>query len=166
MNEIFTIEKNEFDVHTLDDEIRVDALCSDLLRLFYRHLLEINIPEGEATSMASGADYFTRDFMVARRQKNILDAEPGIVRQFAGNWYITNTLEPNIRELCGHLEGVRAFYGFLHERGFISDELLLAIEKECDDSDYYKERIESFWEIRGDGYFAWERECTLKDCDS
>ena len=101
--------------------------------------------------------------MVARKQKNILDVQPGIVRQFAGNWYITNTLEPNIRELSVHLEGVRAFYVFLRECGIISDELLLAIGNECNNSDYYKMRIESFWEIRGDGYFAWERECTLKD---
>lgn len=163
MNEVLTIEKNEFDVHTLDDEIRVDALCSDILHMFYRHLLEKNIPEAEATSLASGADYFTRDFVVARRQKNILDAEPGIVRQFAGNWYITNTLEPNIRELSSYLGGVRAFYAFLNDSGLISDELLLSIEKECDNLDYYKARIDSFWEIRGDGYFEWERECTLKD---
>jgi hypothetical protein len=163
MNELVSIEKSEFDVYTLDDEIRVDALCSDLLRTFYRYLLGKNIPAGEATALASGADYFTRDFVIARKQKNILDIRPGTVRQFAGNWYIANTLEPNIRELSGHLAGVKAFYGFLRECGIIADEILLAIEKECDDGDYYEDRIESFWEIQGDGYFAWDRECTLKD---
>ena len=163
MNEIPRIEKKEFDIHSLEDEIRVDGLCGELLQRFYRHLLDSNILPGEASTLASSADYFTRDFVIAIKQKNILEEKPGIVRQFAGNWYIANTLEPNMRELAGHLTGLKAFYGFLHAFGLISGEFLHAVEKECDDGSYYGERIETFWKIQGDGYFAWERECTLKD---
>ncbi len=163
MNEMSSVEKSDFDIRTLDDEIRVDALCRDLLQMFYRYLMKKDIPAAEATVLASGADYFTRDFVISRKQKNIFDMRPGTVRQFAGNWYITNTLEPDMRELSCHLAGIKAFYGFLCERGMISGETLSIIEKECEDDDYYSYRIESFWKIQGDDYFAWETECTLKD---
>jgi hypothetical protein len=163
MNKLSTIDKKDFDIRTIEDEIRVDGLCRDLLQTFYRHLLDSDILPVEASALASSADYFTRDFVVAIKQGNILDEKPGIVRQFAGNWYIANTMEPNMRELSGHLAGLKAFYGFLHASGFIGGEYLGAIEGECDDSSYYEQRIESFWKIQGDGYFSWERECTLKD---
>ncbi len=163
MNETLLIDKKEFDIHTLDDEIRVDALCRELLHRFYRHLVDNETVPGEASALASSADYFTRDFVIAKKQKNILDEQEGTIRQFAGNWYIISTLEPNMRELCGHLDGVKAFYGFLHKCGLVSNEFLQTVEEECDQRAYYEERIESFWEIRGDGYFAWEKDCTLKD---
>ncbi len=163
MKEALPVNRNDFEVHTLDDEIRADALCAEFLRMFYRYLIGKGVSAVEATTLASGADYFTRDFVIARKQKNILDLRPGTVRQFAGNWYITSTLEPSIRELSGHLAGVKAFYGFLCESGIVAGDVLPAIEKECDDDAYYRDRIESFWEIQSDGYFAWERECTLKD---
>ncbi len=163
MTEAVSVKKSDFDVHSLEDEIRVDALCCDLLRAFYRYLLDKNIPPVESTALTSGADYFTRDFVIAYKQKNILDIPPGTIRQFSGNWYITNTLEPNIRELSGYLAGVKEFYGFLNECGIISKQIMPSILQECDDHEFYEGRIQSFWEIHGDGYFAWERECTLKD---
>jgi hypothetical protein len=163
MNELSVIDKKEFEIHSIEDEIRVDGLCRELLQRFYRHLLDSNVLQGEATAHASSADYFIRDFVVSIKQMNILEEKPGIVRQFAGNWYITNTMEPNMRELAGHLCGLKAFYGFLHSGGLISDAFLHSVERECDDCSYYGERIESFWKIQGDGYLEWERECTLKD---
>jgi hypothetical protein len=163
MNDVLLVDKSEFEINSLDDEIRVDNLCGDLLQKFYRYLLDKEIPPGDATALASGADYFTRDFVIARKQKNIFDEQPGMVRQFAGNWYITNTLEPDARELCSYLEGVKAFYRYLHEHRLVSGRYLAAVENECNDRVFYEERIKSFWEIRGDGYFAWESECTLKE---
>jgi len=163
MSELLPLDKSEFDIRTLDDEIRVDALCRDLLQRFYQYLLDKSMVPGEASLLASGADYYTRDFVIGAKQKNILDEQPGAVRQFAGNWYITNTLEPNMRELSAHLAGVKAFYGFLRESGLVSDQFLRIVEQECENGAYYRDRIEAFWSIRGDGYFAWEKECTLKD---
>ncbi len=163
MNDVLFVDKSEFEINSLDDEIRADNLCRELLQRFYRELLDGDFPPGEATALASGADYYTRDFLIGRKQQNIFEELPGVVRQFAGNWYITNTLEPEIRELSAHLEGVKAFYSFLHDHSLISDGYLATLKNECGDSSYYEDRIKTFWEIRGDGYFAWERECTLKN---
>ncbi len=74
-----------------------------------------------------------------------------------------NTIDPDIGQLSRHLQGVRAFYGYLCEQKLVSIEYLLALEKECGILSYYEERIETFWKIEGDGFSAWERECTLKD---
>jgi len=157
------INRDDFRLETLEDELRVDNLCQKILRRFYFQLLEDGVTPEKATSLASGADYFVRDFVVGFRQRSIFDEGPGIVRQFAGNWYIVNTLEPNIHQLSGHLEGIRAFFRFLQSRDLISAEYFQVIGKECADTDYYERRIDSFWEIEGDGYFAWKRECALKD---
>ncbi|HEY6872402.1 MAG TPA: hypothetical protein VI298_06725 [Geobacteraceae bacterium] len=157
------VDKDDFRLGSLEDELRVDGLCQKLLMRFYFQLLEDGLPPDQATLLANSADYFIRDFVVAIKERNIFDERPGLVRQFAGNWYIVNTLEPNDAELSRHLEGIRAFYRFLRARGLISAEYLGLIERECDDRDYYAGRIDSFWAITGDGYLAWERECSLKE---
>ena len=61
--------------------------------------------------LANSADYFIRDFVVSIKQRNIFEERPGLVRQFAGNWYIVSNLEPNITELSEHLEGISRFTG-------------------------------------------------------
>jgi hypothetical protein len=157
------IDKDAFDLGTLEDELRVDRLCKDLLLRFYEDNCAQGIDPAEATALASSADYFIRDFVVAIKQRNIFDEQPGLVRQFAGNWYIVNTLEPNPAEIDRHLLGIRAFYRFLHGHGLISLHYLQGIERECEELTYYASRIDSFWDIKGDGFLAWERECTLKD---
>jgi hypothetical protein len=157
------INKRDFDQVTIEDALRVDNLCQDLLMKFYQWMLDNGVDAVEATSHARGADYFLRDFVVDIKQRNIFSEIAGTVRQFAGNWYIVNTLEPDLEVLFRHLEGVRRFYGFLHICGLISDWFLKEVERECDDHDFYRERLDSFWEIRGDGFLVWERKCSLKD---
>lgn len=157
------VNKDDFRLETLDDELRVDGLCRKILRRFYFQLLEDGVTPDRATMLASSADYFVRDFIVGYRQRSPFDESPGIVRRFAGNWYIVNTLEPDIGELSRHLDGVRAFYRFLQALDLISASNLAEIETECSAVDFYESRIASFWEITGDGYFAWERECSLKE---
>jgi hypothetical protein len=158
-----TVNKDDFELGTMDDELRVDGLCKKLLKRFYFQMLEDGLSPDQATQLAGGADYFIRDFVVAIKERNIFEEQEGLVRQFAGNWYIVNNLEPNVPELSRHLAGVRAFYRFLRSRELVSAQFLERIEEECDDTAYYEGRIESFWEITGDGFFAWERECSLKD---
>lgn len=158
-----TVNKDDFRLGTLEDEIRVDGLCKKVLMRFYFQMLEDGLSPDQATQLASGADYFIRDFVVGIKERNIFEEREGLVRQFAGNWYIVNTLEPNDAELSRHLAGVKAFYRFLHARGLVSAAFLERIERECDDEEYYAGRIASFWEITGDGYLAWERECSLKE---
>jgi hypothetical protein len=162
MKDEIQIDKDAFTPVTHDDYLRVDNLCRELLLRFYEEIQADGVSPEEATALASGADYFIQNFLVDFKGYNLFDERPGIVRQFAGNWYIVNTLEPDISELAGYLEGVGAFYRFLRSGGFISAEYLQLIEQECADRDYYASRIDSFWDIKVDGYFAWERECTLK----
>lgn len=157
------IDKSAFTPVTQEDFMRVDNLCSALLLNFYEQLQTEGLSPEDATELAKGADYFIRDFVVDFKALNLFDEQPGIVRQFAGNWYIFNTLEPDIQHLCGHLQGIRAFYRFLHDKRLISPGYLDNIEKECADLAYYEARIESFWAIDGDGYLAWEAECSLKE---
>lgn len=161
--EQITVDKNAFELGTLDDELRVDQLCKELLLHFYQETCAQGVDEAEATILAAGADYFVRDFVVSIKQLSIFTERPGIVRQFAGNWYIVNTLEPNDAEIRRYLRGIQAFYRFLYGHELISLQYLRAIEEECADTAYYESRIDSFWKIKGDGYGAWERECTMRD---
>jgi len=156
------INKDEFTIVTVDDEIRADGHCKVLLRQFYDSLLAGGMAPQEATRAANGADYYVRDFLVGYKHRSLFDERPGIVRQFAGNWYIVNTIEPDLEELAGHLRGICSFYRFLRDKGLIGTDFLAAMEQECGDGAFYEARIRSFWEIEGDGYLAWERECSLK----
>lgn len=161
--DVLKVDKRDYVPTTLEDEVRVDKLVSDLLHRFYEEIQLTGMTPEDATALAGAADYFTRDFVVSIKGRSIFDERAGIVRQFAGNWYIVNTLEPLISEIEGYLAGVREFYRFLYGHQLISLKFLKAIEAECSELDYYAGRIESFWDIVGDGYLAWERECTLKD---
>jgi len=156
------IDKSEFTITSDDDEIRVDGLCRTLLQDFHGQLLRNGVSPLDAGSLAHGADYFIRDFVVSARRRNLFQESANTVRPFAATWYIISNLEPTAEELTAHLRGVREFYRFLHAEGLISETFLDLIEKECDDMHWYRERIESFWNITDDGYLAWERECSLK----
>lgn len=154
---------SDFEIGTLEDELRVDALCRELLLTFYHERIESGLSEHEATLLANSADYYIRDYLIGARQLNLLEADPGEVRRFAGNWYIVNTLEPDITELAGHLKGVCEFYRFLAVQQAISAAVFSVIESDCQDISYYQQRIEAFWDIAGDGYYAWADECSLKN---
>ena len=156
-------EKNSFDIASIEDELRVDKICRKLLKDFHQDLQQKGMPPLAAGSLAHSADYYLRDYLVSARQQNLLLEKSGVVRRFAATWYIISTLEPTVEELAGHLNGIREFYRFLYSAGLISRAFLALIEQECDDIGWYTERITSFWNIRADGYLAWERECTLKD---
>ncbi len=156
------LNKNDFDIETLEDEIRVDGLCQRLLRRFYDSRLAAGLTPQDATLLANSADYYLRDFVIDRMHRNPFDESPGLVRQFAGNWYIVNTLEPNVDELARHLAGIRAFYRFLREESLISADYFQTVEAECEALPWFSGRIDAFWAIKDDGYFAWEQECSLK----
>ena len=161
--DVLKVDKRDYLPTSLDDEVRVDKLCSDLLHRFYCESQEAGLTPEQATAIAGAADYFIRDFVVSIKGRSIFEERPGIVRQFAGNWYIVNTMEPLASEIEGYLTGIREFYRFLYGHQLISLKFLQAIEAECTQLDYYASRIESFWDIKGDGYGPWEQECTLKD---
>ncbi|BCA79459.1 hypothetical protein [Desulfuromonas sp. AOP6] len=159
---LFTPEN--FNVNSLQDEIRLNDLIDRLLKLFYLDLIEqqSQSPE-EASEKAYAASYFLKDFVIDHCRENIFHLRLNRVRQFAGNWYIVRNLEPNMVELASLLQGIQAFYRYLATAGQISAELAAAIDKDCENLDYYRERIESFWAIEKDGFFSWEAACPLKD---
>ncbi|GAM10702.1 hypothetical protein OR1_02995 [Geobacter sp. OR-1] len=157
------IEKSAFDIASLDDEIRVDGLCKGLLMAFYEALLAEGLDQAAATRLANGADHFIRDFVIGVKQRNIFDERPGLVRQFAGNWYIVNTLEPAVAYLADSLPGVARFYRYLADNGLVSAGFCSRVEAECCALEYYGSRIEGFWGITGDGYFDWDNECPMKE---
>jgi hypothetical protein len=156
--------RESFEIHNLQDEIRADQLCQRLLQLFRSDLEEKDrLSPAQAGALAHGADYFLREFVIPDRRENIFALRPGRVCQFAGNWYIVRNLEPNMAELKNILQGIASFYAWCFKVGKVSAELAETVRKECQLLDFYRQRIEDFWAIEGDGYSAWERECTLKE---
>jgi hypothetical protein len=156
------LTKSDFQIASLEDELRVDGLCRELLMNFYNDRIESGLNEDDATLLANSADFYLRDYLIGAKQLNLLEFDPDVVKKFAGNWYIVNSMEPVIEEIETHLKGIREFYSFLHRFEAIDSELYAAVVRDCSDIDYYRSRIDSFWEIKGDGYYEWERECSLK----
>lgn len=157
-------DRQHFDIKTLDDEIRVDALCQEFLKLFYCDLVERQALTAEAASaLAYGADYFLREFVIPDRLENLFLLRPGRVRQFAGNWYIVRTLEPNMVELRSILSGVDAFYAFCLRQAKVTAALREQVRQEAADLPFYEARIQAFWAISDDGFCAWDRACPLRD---
>lgn len=156
------LTKSDFKIETLEDELAVDGLCRELLITFYNERIDSGLSEHDATLLANSADYYLRDYLIGARQQNLLDSDTDVVKKFAGNWYIVNTMEPVIEEIKNHLTGVLELYRYLLSIDAIDEQFYRQIESDCREIDYYHSRIDSFWAIKDDGYFAWERECSLK----
>ena len=157
------LDKTAFDVLSLEDEIRVDKLCVDLLRHLYLDLaVRGEMPATQAGGFCQGADYFLREFVVGDRRENLFAIQAVRVRQFAGHWYIIRTPEPNLDELRQVLDGTAEFYLFLARQGLVAADRASAIASECRELDYYRKRIEDFWAIENDGYEAWRQACPLE----
>lgn len=152
-------EHDDFDFETLEDELRVDGLCRQLLEKFYHHLQSDGLTPEKASGLAYSADYFVRDYLLDFLQQNVLRPLPGHVRYFAGSWYVTRTLEPEMAVLERHLEGIVAWYRFLRSQHLVTAEELADVEQDAGQLAYYRDRIERFLALAGDGYEAWDREC-------
>jgi hypothetical protein len=154
---------SDYEIHDLEDEIRVDRLCVDLLKhLFLDLTREGGCEPEQAGEYCHGADYFLREFIIADRNINLFTITAYHVRQFAGHWYIIRTMEPNMVELGNILAGTTACYRFLATQGLITKEQAEAIEAACDDRDFYARRIDQFWAIEDGGYEAWRAACPLE----
>lgn len=150
-----------FDIGSLSDEVRADQACVVLLQAFRDQLLAEGVDPLQAGSLAHGADYFLREFIIGDRRENLLRLAPGRVRQFGGHWYIVRTVEPNRAELAAILAGVERFYAFLVGCGRVSLALHESVAAECRELEFYLRRIETFWAIEGDGFDAWRDLCPL-----
>ena len=155
--------RENYTIGSLDDELRITRLCKQLLKDFHQYLLQVReLDPLEAGSQAAGADYFLLDFMIDNQRMNIFDGSEIHLKKFAANWYIISNLEPNIDELRGMLTGTANFYRYLAELNLTKPETAERIAAASRQIDYYQQRIDSFLDISGDGYSAWERECPLK----
>ncbi|MCA1797603.1 MAG: hypothetical protein LC645_08730 [Geobacteraceae bacterium] len=146
---------------SLDEELQADRECTRILRDFHTHLIEQNTDPIEAGSLAQGADYFLRDFIISACRCSIFTPHRDCVKQFAGHWYIVNNLEPSVEELQPVLQGVAAFYAFLSRRHEVDAQLAAQIQQDCADIEWFKHRLDAFWAIKGDGYFQWRADCPL-----
>lgn len=157
-------EASQFDIASLEDEIRADQLCVELLKQFCTYLSEQEDEDPlTAGALARGADHFLREFIIGDRRENLFRLSPERVRQFAGNWYIVKTLEPNMAELGDILDGVAAFYDWLAKLGLYDSGQAEKITWHCRQLDFYQQRIDQFWDIKDDGYSSWNRACPLPD---
>jgi len=151
-----------YQIDSLDDEVRADTRCGELLQHFFKHQCDRKkLPAQQAASLAYGADYFLREFLIGELRHNILRPRPGAVRVFAGHWYIVRNLEPNMKELEGFLDGLVPFYEFCRRMEAVDAGIVEQLAEEAEERDYFRERIESFLAIEGDGFEAWQRECPL-----
>jgi len=156
------LQKGNYAITTLTEEIRADQHCAALLRQFHRHLLEEQqLPPLDAGALAAGADYFLREFIIGSRRENILEIPAERIRQFAGNWYIIRNLEPNLEELTDMLRGTAAFYRYGVGLNLVAAHSAGEISAECDKLGDFARRIEEFHAIRNDGFRAWDRACPL-----
>lgn len=156
--------KENYRIASLEDEIRADRLCEQLLKECYLYLVEQQeLSAEEASGLCFGASYFLREYLIPDRRANLFEMSPRHIRQFAGTWYIIKNLEPNLAELTGILEGVLAFHCFCCGLGLVNDRQTKTIQASCADLDFYRQRIESFFAIEDDGYFPWLADCPLDD---
>jgi hypothetical protein len=151
----------DFDFETIEDELLVDGHCQTLLHLFYQQMQQDGLEPQKASDLAYCADYYVRDYLIDFKRQNLLLPEPGTVRQFAANWYITRTLEPEIAVLKHHLEAIARFYDFLYKMELINKKQLDAVLADTTDIDYYEARICEFLAISGDGFVSWELACPM-----
>lgn len=156
------IRADDFDINSLEDEIQADRQCTELLKNFAAYQVNNHeLPPIEAGKLAHGADPFLRDFMIAKCRENLFRPRKGRVRQFAGHFYIVNNMEPNRVELVGMLEGIEAFYRYCLKLKVIDAAVAEMISEECARIDQYAARIESFWDLEGDGFITWREEIPL-----
>lgn len=154
-------EHDDFDFTTMDEELRVDERCQSLLKHFYQALQLNGRTAQQASDLAFCVDFYLRDYVLDFCRQNVVRPQPGLIRRFAANWYITHTLDPEPALLERSLEGIREFYRFLHGQHFISREELIWLEEETQQTEFYRNRIETFLAIYGDGFVTWEAECPI-----
>ena len=162
-NQTDPFDAENYTIGTLEDEIRADQTCKVLLKLYHQYLLkDKSISPLEAGTQASGADYFLRDFMLDNRRTSPFKLSADLVRRFAGNWYIISTLEPNMVELKNILAGVSCFADFCVANNMIGQPLAKKINQSCSNIEFYQQRIDSFNDLSGDNFTAWNNDCPLQ----
>ncbi len=157
------INSQNYNIDSLETEIRADQHCTQLLKYFHRWLLdEHQFAALEAGQLAAGVDYFLREFLIGAKRLNIFSATADQLRQFGGNWYIISNLEPNTVELDPMLHGTALFYSYLEGLNLFKKIDVKAIDEVAQNGTYFIGRIEDFHQLKDNGYSAWDQACSLK----
>ncbi len=154
-------EYEDFDFSNIEEELKVVEQCQKLLQQFYIWLQKQDKTPEKASELCYRTDYYLRDYLLDFMQSNLLRYQSGQIRYFGGNWYITHSPEPDIEILNCHLEAITCFYLYLQSLNLISLAELDQIEKETSETEYYRQRIRSFFTILGEGFDVWDMECPL-----
>ncbi|MFZ4855720.1 MAG: hypothetical protein ACOYL3_04925 [Desulfuromonadaceae bacterium] len=152
-------EHEDFEFETLDEELLVDGRCQQILKQFYLFLQQQGMAPEQASELAFSADLYLRDYLIDFGRQNIVRPQPGIVTKFAASWFITHTLDPEIELLECHLTAITELYRYMHRQHLISAAELAFLLHEAGESEYFRLRIESFLNLTGAGFAAWDAEC-------
>ncbi len=152
-------EHDDFEFDTIDEELLVDGRCRQILKQFYLFLQQRGMTAEQASELAFSADLYLRDYLIDFGRQNIVRPQPGIVTTFAGSWFITHTLDPEFAMLERHLTGITELYRYMHRQHLISADELSGILKEAGELDYFRQRIDSFLNLTGAGFAAWDTGC-------
>ena len=152
-------EHDDFDFDTIDEELLVDGRCQQILKQFYLFLQQQGMAAEHASELAFSADLYLRDYLIDFGRQNIVRPKSGIVVSFAGSWFITHTLDPEFAMLERHLTAITELYRYMNRRHLISADELAFLLKEAGELDFYRQRIDSFLNLTGDGFAAWDAEC-------
>jgi len=152
-------EHEDFEFDTIDEELLVDERCQQILKQFYLFLQQQGMAAEQASELAFSADLYLRDYLIDFGRQNIVRPQPGIVTTFAGSWYITHTLDPEFASLERHLTALSELYRFLHRRHLISAEELTFLLEEAGQLEFFRQRIDSFLNLTGAGFAAWDAGC-------
>lgn len=152
-------EHNDFDFDTIDEELLVDGRCQLILKNFYLYLQQQGMAAEQASELAFAADLYLRDYLIDFGRQNIVRPQPGIVTKFAGSWYITHTLDPEFASLERILTALSELYRYLHRQHLISADELTFLLAEAGQLEFYRQRIDSFLNLTGEGFVAWDAGC-------
>ena len=152
-------EHDDFDFDTIDEELLVDGRCQQILKQFYLFLQQQGMAAEQASELAFSADLYLRDYLIDFGRQNIVRPKSGIVVSFAGSWFITHTLDPEFAMLERHLTAITELYRYMNRRHLISADELAFLLKEAGELDFYRQRIDSFLNLTGAGFAAWDAEC-------
>jgi hypothetical protein len=152
-------DRDDFEFDTIDEELLVDGRCQQILKRFYLFLQQQGMKAEQASELAFSADLYLRDYLIDFGRQNIVRPRPGIVTTFAGSWFITHTLDPEFVTLERHLTAISELYRFMHRQHLISADELSSLLKEAGELECYRQRIDSFLNLTGDGFAAWDAGC-------
>ncbi|MDD2851505.1 MAG: hypothetical protein PHY09_06320 [Desulfuromonadaceae bacterium] len=154
-----TFENDDFEFDTIAEELQVDGRCQQILKQFYLFLQQQGMSAERASELAFCCDLYLRDYLIDFGRQNIVCPRTGIITIFAGSWYITHTLDPEFAVLERHLLAIMELYRYMNRQHLISADELAFLQQEAGELEFFRQRIDSFLNLTGDGFVEWDAGC-------